>query len=138
MIKLFIVLLMAFYASQAIGEIVYGESQVFALGAGTSVQSTRAVSAGVSLAAAPNPFRPSTLITVNGLTAGAKGLSLAVYSSTGRKLTDLQVPESIRSGQVSVAWNGTDSRGNRLPSGVYFARLTAGSRIITHKLAYCR
>ncbi|EFK96755.1 hypothetical protein LDC_1215, partial [sediment metagenome] len=37
-------------------------------------------------------------------------------------------------GTHSLIWNGIDSRGRPVASGVYFYRLTAGNTVLTRKL----
>ena len=72
----------------------------------------------------PNPFNPSTTIaySVPGETVGK--VVLAVYDIRGRRVR--QLVNSVHApGQYRVAWEGTDSRGRALPSGVYFCRMSA-------------
>lgn len=138
MIKLLTVLLVASCAELAMGEIVYGESQVFALGGVTSVERAMVPAHGLSLAAAPNPFRPSALITVSGLWDCRGDASLSIHGADGRKISDLLVPARPNSGGFSVVWDGRDGRGGRAPSGIYFVRLHAGAQVRVLKLAYCR
>ena len=138
MIKLFIVILMASCADLVIGEIVYGESQVFALGGVTRVEQAMVPAHGLSLTAAPNPFRPSALITVSGLWDHRGSASLSIYKADGRKISDLPVPARPNSHGFSVVWDGKDGQGGRAPSGIYFVRLHAGGQVRVLKLAYCR
>jgi len=138
MIKLLTILVIASCMELARGEIVYGESQVFALGNGTRVEQAMAPSRGLSLTAAPNPFRPSALITVSGLLNHRGSASLSIYGADGRKITDLLVPARLIPGGFSVVWDGRDGQGGRAPSGIYFVRLHAGAQVRVLKLAYCR
>jgi hypothetical protein len=39
-----------------------------------------------------------------------------------------------RAGRYFEKWDGTDTRGNIVTSGVYFSRLDAGSLMQTHKM----
>jgi len=71
----------------------------------------------------PNPFQRSTRI-VFGLHEQAD-VSLRVYDVSGRLIRVLV--EGHREAQVhDVAWDGTNMRGERVASGVYFYHLTAG------------
>jgi hypothetical protein len=56
-----------------------------------------------------------------------------VFDLRGRRVTVLF---HGRAGQGShtVYWNGTDTEGRRLASGVYFYRLEAGGNSITRKM----
>jgi len=50
---------------------------------------------------------------------------LTVFDLRGRKVAEL-VNRVQPGGSYSVAWNGRDSRGRPVPSGVYFYRFQAG------------
>jgi len=83
----------------------------------------------------PNPFNPETVIEFG---LRAEGLvSVRIYDATGR-LVRVLVAENRPAGAQSVRWDGRDSRGRALSSGVYVARLTApdASRVI--KMALMR
>jgi hypothetical protein len=79
----------------------------------------------------PNPFNPTTTISIGMPVAGR--VRLTVYSIAGalvRTLVDRRVPAGVK----SFTWNGADNTGNRASSGVYFYRLEAGGEIITKKM----
>jgi hypothetical protein len=79
----------------------------------------------------PNPFNPSTNIT---FTVPSKAhTNLSIYNIEGRLVKTL-VNTEFDGGVQTVEWNGTDSRGNLVSSGVYFYRLTAGSNVMTKKM----
>ena len=69
---------------------------------------------------APNPFNPSTTI---GFTVPAAGtVTLTVYNMAGqyvRTLVDATMPAGVH----EVTWNGRDSSGRDVASGVYVMRL---------------
>lgn len=79
----------------------------------------------------PNPFNPNTMIEY-ALPENAY-VTLTVYDILGRKVTTL-VEGSKSAGYYSTSWNGTDSRGNVVASGVYFYRLKAGNHIETKRM----
>jgi len=73
--------------------------------------------------ATPNPFNPLTEIRCELPVAGR--VSLAVYDLGGRLVRRL-LDESRAAGVFAVLWDGRDDGGRQAPSGVYFARLSAG------------
>jgi hypothetical protein len=79
----------------------------------------------------PNPFNPTTTITFTSPKSGR--VTLNVYDASGKLIRTL-VNEEMSAGSKDVAWNGTDNVGNRVSSGVYFYRLTAGNRTLTKKM----
>jgi hypothetical protein len=83
----------------------------------------------------PNPFNRSTRIAF-GLGEAAE-ISLGVYDVSGR-LVRVLVDGSRDARAYEVEWDGTDARGKRVASGVYFYRLTAGERTHIRKAVLLR
>jgi hypothetical protein len=97
-----------------------GESEVVS-------QSRRVTVPGVKTALRqnhPNPFNPTT--TISFALASSMQVSVAVYDASGRLVRSLV--EGVRdAGPNEVTWDGRDDAGNRVATGVYLYRLTAGT-----------
>ncbi len=79
----------------------------------------------------PNPFNPTT--TIRFRLPEAATVNLTVYNVRGqvvRKLVEKQMP----AGYHSLIWDGTNSRGVPVASGVYLYRLTANNHVFTRKM----
>ncbi|MCI0699249.1 S8 family serine peptidase [candidate division KSB1 bacterium] len=72
----------------------------------------------------PNPFNPETNIRYELPHNG--NVTLAVFDLTGRRVATLESGPKV-AGQHLVRWNGRNSKGARVPSGVYFYRLETAS-----------
>lgn len=72
----------------------------------------------------PNPFNPSTMVMFS-LPENAI-VKLNVYDNLGRLVNNL-INERMPVGNHSTVWNGKDSNGNEVPSGIYFCQLKTGS-----------
>ncbi len=83
--------------------------------------------------ASPNPFNPSTKISFAVPTGGSQ-VSLAIFDLQGRHVKTL-VSGSLNGGQHSVTWNGDDTDGRRVASGLYFYRLAGKNFSETRKMA---
>jgi len=79
----------------------------------------------------PNPFNPSTAITFR--LSELRETSLEIFDLRGRRVKILFQGRTGR-GSHTVYWDGTDSKGRRLASGIYFYRLKAGEKSITRKM----
>jgi len=79
----------------------------------------------------PNPFNPST--TLRFTLARTGDVTLRLYAVDGRLVRTL-LAEERAAGYHEVVWDGTDQRGRRMPSSLYFARLAAGDGIQTQRL----
>jgi hypothetical protein len=79
----------------------------------------------------PNPFNPVTKISFSLDRAGP--VDLAVYDVSGRRVASL-VREDRAAGSHLVTWDGTDDRGGRVSSGVYFYKLQTADRVDTRKM----
>jgi len=82
-----------------------------------------------------NPFNPTTRITF-GLKEPA-AVSLRIYDTAGR-LVRVLVKSSLPGGTYAEIWDGKDSRGAAVASGIYFYRLDAGSFTQTRKMILLR
>lgn len=85
--------------------------------------------------AAPNPFNPAT--EIRGELPVATRVLLVVYDVRGRAVRTL-VDGLREAGPFSEAWDGRDDGGRALPSGAYFARLSAGGHESVLKLLLAR
>lgn len=74
------------------------------------------------LQAAPNPFRPGTILTFRIDRAGP--VKLEVFDASGR-LVAILADRDFTAGEHSIPWDGRTSSGTEAPSGVYFVRRTA-------------
>ena len=79
----------------------------------------------------PNPFNPTTNIEF-ALTK-ASDIKLEIFNVVGQKVQTL-VSSQMQPGIYSVTWDGRDSRGNSVVSGVYLYRLVAGNTVQTKKM----
>jgi flagellar basal-body rod modification protein FlgD len=75
-----------------------------------------------ALHADPNPFSGRTTIRFSEAAAGAPP-AVQIYDAAGRLVRSLR-PEDSGGGGDRIDWDGRDEAGDRLPSGVYFARLS--------------
>ncbi len=83
-----------------------------------------------SLNVYPNPFNPSATISYS--LREADNVRLDVFNLKGQKVRVLD--EGIKTtGMHNVIWDGTDSSGNVLQSGIYFLRISSGNDVQTTK-----
>jgi len=82
----------------------------------------------------PNPFNATTTISFNLPQSGS--FKLSIYNLAGRLVREFS--SQGEAGHRSVIWDGTDSRGNQVASGVYFYRLQAGLIMETRKMVLLR
>ena len=80
----------------------------------------------------PNPFNPTTTIRYEIVGEGGE-VTLAVFDVNGRLVVTL-VDEHQTSGMKNVMWNGKNSAGEPVSSGVYFCRLETSGYSEVRKL----
>ncbi len=84
------------------------------------------------LAPHPNPFNPTTTLTLT--LERPQDVRLTIHDLAGRevrRLVDVRLP----AGRHTAPWDGCDRAGHALPAGTYIARLQAGDRVETRKLS---
>ena len=97
----------------------------------------------------PNPFNPSTTISFNLTAEYAKNAELVIYNIRGQRVKtfDVTLPAKPKLGegwsgvegcQGTVTWNGRDSKGNPVSSGIYFYKLKTGENSIVRKMILLR
>ncbi|MEA2063793.1 MAG: FlgD immunoglobulin-like domain containing protein, partial [Gemmatimonadota bacterium] len=83
----------------------------------------------------PNPFNPSTTLSFYlGGDKSRQEVSLEVYNLRGGLVARLFTGELEGDRRHSFTWDGTDTRGHRLPSGIYLYRLKAGLKVAVRKM----
>jgi len=83
----------------------------------------------------PNPFNPETKIKFE--LATQSQISLTIYNTLGEKITEL-INEIKPANSYEINWNGRNSKGIIVPSGIYFAQLKTGDNIFTIKMILLR
>ena len=89
------------------------------------------------VASLPNPQTHSAKLV---LTSGPRGCSpeIAVYAVDGRLIRELAGQAFQGDGAVSVTWDGCDSDGRRVASGIYFVKVKAGEEEATTRITLLR
>jgi hypothetical protein len=80
----------------------------------------------------PNPFNPTTAIRYDVPDAGGR-VTLQIYDAAGRLVNTL-VDGVQAPGEKRVVWDGRNSRGNHVATGVYFYRMAAPGFTTTRKM----
>ncbi|MFH1220876.1 MAG: T9SS type A sorting domain-containing protein [Candidatus Eisenbacteria bacterium] len=88
-----------------------------------------------NLLAAPNPARAGVVVYY--ALPLAANVRIAVYNILGREIKIL-LRENQYPGMHAVPWDGADSDGHAVASGIYFCEFQAGSTITTKKVVITR
>ena len=80
----------------------------------------------------PNPMNPTTRIQfTNGVANGR--VKVEIFDISGRLMRTL-VDDRLPAGVHEVTWDGANLKGNPVPSGMYFYRMTADDFVSAKKL----
>jgi len=79
----------------------------------------------------PNPFNPSTSIKFN--LPKKERVEVSVYNLLGQKIITL-INDDFPSGENNVSWNGKDSSGDEVSSGIYIYNIVAEGKQYTGKM----
>ncbi|RPI72979.1 MAG: choice-of-anchor D domain-containing protein, partial [Ignavibacteriales bacterium] len=79
----------------------------------------------------PNPFNPNTSIHFEVPNDGF--VSIKIYDMLGQKVTEIFSGDT-KAGKYLLNWDGKDSNGNKVSSGSYIYRMTAGDFVSSKKM----
>ncbi len=79
----------------------------------------------------PNPFNPETIIRFQ--LPSESRVIVMIYNMMGQEITTL-IDGSLSAGYHSVSWQGRDSKGNKVPTGMYLYQFRAGKFSVTKKM----
>ena len=80
----------------------------------------------------PNPFNPTTTISYD-VPEGGADVTIRIYDVSGREVATL-VDGRRPAGAHQVTWDGRNSSGNAVSTGVYFYRMVAGSFVEARRM----
>lgn len=83
----------------------------------------------------PNPFNPST--TIQYKIPDASKIEINIYDMNGR-LTKTIVKEHQQAGAYQVMWDGMNSSGNKVSSGVYVYTVKFGNTVSSKKMIFLK
>jgi len=83
----------------------------------------------------PNPFNPDTKLLFD--LPKAQNVSLDVYNILGQHVINL-ASGMYDAGRYTISWNGTNSNGEDVPSGIYFYSLRTAEFAKTNKMMLIR
>ncbi len=79
----------------------------------------------------PNPFNPTT--TINYTVPKASNVKIEIYNSLGQRVNVLK-DSFHEAGKYNLVWNGKNSFGNPVSSGIYFYRMSAEGFTLVKKM----
>jgi len=79
----------------------------------------------------PNPFNPSTMISFDLAEAG--NIQIEIFNLKGQKVKTV-FQSFLNRGSYKIEWNGVDSTGKPVSSGIYFYRLSTENYTSTKKM----
>jgi len=81
----------------------------------------------------PNPFRPFTEIFF-ALDSPILGVTLKIFNSRGAEIRNIQV----KSNRKKFRWDGKNSKGDFVHSGIYFYQIKNGAKVFKGKMILVR
>ena len=83
----------------------------------------------------PNPFNPTTRIRYGLSTPSA--VNVAIYDMTGRLVSKYKIGDKAP-GWHEFTWQGNDSHGQRVSTGMYLVTMRAGNSIQKQKVTFLK
>lgn len=83
----------------------------------------------------PNPFNPTTRIRYG--VPNTTPVNVAIYDMTGRLISDYKIGDK-EPGWHEFTWQGTDSYGQQVSTGVYLITMRAGDEFQRQKVTFLK
>ncbi|MCD6594414.1 T9SS type A sorting domain-containing protein [bacterium] len=83
----------------------------------------------------PNPFNSSTVLEYG--IPQKSDVRLSIYDVMGREICNL-INCEMNAGFYRASWNGKDSHGSSMSSGIYFVKLKVGDEMRTMKMQFLK
>ena len=84
--------------------------------------------------AIPNPFSTSTRVSITA--PSRQDVVVGIYDASGRRVREFK--SASVNGEYSLTWDGNDTRGVRMASGIYFARASSRAGVVVTRLVLVR
>lgn len=87
----------------------------------------------------PNPFNPTTNISfiIPRANTLPSNVTIDAYNAQGRKIATI-ASGIFTAGKHSVSWDGNDSKGKPVPSGIYFYKICTGKHSASKRMILVR
>lgn len=85
----------------------------------------------------PNPFNPETRIEYQLAHKSPRMTSVKIFNAKGQ-IVSLPVHQPQAAGSYSIEWNGTDTNGVEVPSGIYLLSIQSGDFLQVRKMLKLR
>jgi hypothetical protein len=79
----------------------------------------------------PNPFNSTTIIRFD--LPQAAQVEMVIYNILGQRVVSL-ISRQLPPGHHTITWNGRNTDGRAVASGVYFTRIVAGEKVAVKKM----
>ena len=79
----------------------------------------------------PNPFRENTTISFS--LSKPDFINLSIFDVTGREVKNM-ITGNVNAGEHKISWDGLNSYGSKLPSGIYYYRISTSGFTKTKKM----
>ena len=83
----------------------------------------------------PNPFNPTTKIRFSN--DRSSNVKVTIYSLKGEKVATL-MNKKVNAGTYDVTWNGKNSKGKIVPTGMYLYNVESDQRTLQGKMLFLK
>jgi len=89
------------------------------------------------MSCAPNPCNPSTAITLYSPSMSIDS-KVNIFNGAGQLVKSFDLSAGTRNYEQKLNWDGTNSIGKNVPSGIYIIKWEKGNKTLSQKLVLSR